>query len=254
MTEAMPRHKLAAILAAGVVGFNKLMGQSEDRTLKNLKACRTITDTAIEASHGRIFGSAGDSAIAEFASAVDAVLAAVEFQKNILNRNETGSPENIMRFRGGLNLGDVIVEGDNLFGDGVNIAARLEAAAEPGGVTLSSKFHDETCRKLDLIFVSTGFQQMKNIAEPVGTYKIALSDSDVTESSVMEDQGLSATQNKENAKELESSKPPAIAALPFVNKSGYRAACYRLEQQIMARIAQGYQTPILCGSQDTGVS
>ena len=172
MSENKPRRKLAAILAADVVGFSKMMGENEDRTLKNLKACRALTDESIISNHGRIFGSAGDSIIAEFASPVDAVIAATEFQRNIKLRNEGVSEENKMKFRVGLNLGDVIVEEDNLYGDGVNVASRLEALAEPGGISLSGKFHDEVSRKLDMSFVSTGEQEMKNIQNPIPTFKI----------------------------------------------------------------------------------
>ena len=131
-----PKRKLAAILAADVVGFSRMMGENEDRTLVNLKVCREITDGAIREHHGRVFGSAGDSIIAEFASPVDAVLAAVEFQKNLRDRNLAVSPGDQMQFRVGLNLGDVIVEGDNLFGDGVNVAARMEPLAKPGGICI----------------------------------------------------------------------------------------------------------------------
>ena len=175
MSENIPRRKLAAILAADVVGFSKMMGENENQTLKNLKSCRTITDESITSHHGRVFGSSGDSIIAEFSSPVDAVLAATEFQRNLKLRNEEVSDEQKMMFRVGLNLGDVIVEGENLYGDGVNIAARLEALAEPGGITLSGKFHDEVFRNLQISFVSTGDQEMKNIQNPVSTYKIELS-------------------------------------------------------------------------------
>ena len=166
MTDSKPRRKLAAILAADVVGFSRMMGENEDRTLSNLQACRSITDESITANHGRIFGSAGDSLIAEFASPVDAVVAATDFQRSLKQRNEEVDKENRMEFRVGLNLGDVLVEGENLYGDGVNVAARLEALAEPGGISLSGKFHEEICRKLDLTFTSTGEQEMKNIIIP----------------------------------------------------------------------------------------
>ena len=178
MSDSKPRRKLAAILAADVVGFSEMMGENEDRTLKNLKACRTLTDESITSNHGRIFGSAGDSILAEFASHVDAVVAATEFQRNLRQRNEGVSEEDRMMFRIGLNLGDVIVEGDNLYGDGVNGASRLEALAEPGGISLSGKFHDEVCRKLDMSFVSMGEKEMKNIRNPVQTYKIEMSEID----------------------------------------------------------------------------
>jgi len=222
MAESVPRRKLAAILAADVVKFSVLMGENEDRTLKNLKACRTLTDEAIKLNHGRIFGSAGDSIIAEFASPVDAVVAATEFQRSLKQRNE-GVPEgDQMKFRVGLNLGDVIVEGDNLYGDGVNVAARLEALAEPGGITLSGKFHEEVCRKLDMSFVSTGEQEMKNIKNPIPTYKIEISDliqwrGPSANDSSSQNTELEKGNNKENIVE---NSIPAIAVLPFTNMSG----------------------------------
>ena len=174
MADSGPRRKLAAILAADVVGFSKMMGENEDRTLRNLKACRTLTDESVKTHHGRVFGSAGDSIIAEFGSPVDAIVAAVEFQKNLRDRNNEVDPEGQMQFRVGLNLGDVIIEGDNLYGDGVNVAARLESAAEPGGILVSGKFHDEVRRKLELGFESKGTQELKNIDEPVHTFKVLL--------------------------------------------------------------------------------
>ena len=163
MPESTPRRKLTAILAADVVGFSKMMGENEERTLRNLKVCRTLTDESIVAHLGRVFGSAGDSIIAEFGSPVDAIVGSVEFQKNLRDRNNEVDPEDQMQFRVGLNMGDVIVEGDNLYGDGVNVAARLEPLAEPGGILVSGKFYDEVRRKLDLGFVNKGAQEMKNI-------------------------------------------------------------------------------------------
>ena len=222
MADSGPRRKLAAILAADVVGFSKKMGENEDRTLRNLKACRSLTDEAIKLNHGRIFGSAGDSVIAEFASPVDAVVAATEFQRNIRDRNEGVSDEDQMLFRVGLNLGDVIIEGDNLYGDGVNVAARLEASAEPGGITLSGKFHDEVSRKLDMSFVSTGEQVMKNITSPVPTYKIEVSSLPKTEPSPNTESIIetSAEDQGSTSEQALGEKPPAIIVLPFTNMSG----------------------------------
>jgi TolB-like protein/class 3 adenylate cyclase/Flp pilus assembly protein TadD len=174
MSDQTPRRKLAAILAADVVGFSLKMGVNEDRTLKNLKACRAITDESIKIHHGRIFTTAGDSVIAEFASPVDAIIAAVEFQKSIMARNAACAQEDQMQFRVGLNLGDVIVEGDNLYGDGVNVAARIESSAQPGGVHVSAKFYEEVRRKLDLSFESLGEHYLKNIADPVATFRVNL--------------------------------------------------------------------------------
>ena len=222
MSESGPRRKLAAILAADVVNFSILMGENEDRTLKNLKACRILTDECITVNHGRIFGSAGDSIIAEFASPVDAVVAATEFQRSLKQRNEGVPEEDQMKFRVGLNLGDVIIEGDNLYGDGVNVAARLEALAEPGGISLSGKFHEEVCRKLDMSFVSTGEKEMKNIKSPIQTYKIEISDLIQWEGPSSNDSSSQNTDLEEsnNEEKIVENTIPAIAVLPFTNMSG----------------------------------
>ena len=225
MTDNKPRRKLAAILAADVVGFSKKMGENENRTLKNLKACRTITDESIEANHGRVFGSAGDSVIAEFASPVDAIVAAVEFQRNLRDRNLEIPPEDQMELRVGLNLGDVIIEGDNLYGDGVNVAARLEPLAEPGGICVSGKFHEEVRRKLDLSFVSAGPQEMKNIEEPVHTFMVEIGSSSKVLEAITVPTTAEASPTpqaipvSETAPATEA-KVPAIAVLPFTNMGG----------------------------------
>jgi TolB-like protein/class 3 adenylate cyclase len=220
MADPKPRRKLAAILAADVVNFSAMMGDDEDGTLRNLKACRALTDESITANHGRIFGTAGDSIIAEFASPVDAVVAATEFQRSIKQRNDGVAENDQMQFRIGLNLGDVIVEGDNLYGDGVNVAARLEALAEPGGISLSGKFHEEVCRKLDITFVSTGEREMKNIRTPVNTYKIEVST--LAEMAAASDTEVASEEVKATAATdpITENKPPAIAVLPFANMSG----------------------------------
>ena len=221
MNKITPRRKLAAILAADVVGFSKMMGKNEDRTLSNLKICRAITDESIETYHGRVFGSAGDSVIAEFASPVDAIVAAVEFQKNLRDRNNEVAPEDQMQFRIGLNLGDVIVEGDNLYGDGVNVAARLEPLAEPGGICVSGKFHDEVRRKLDLGFVSSGPQEMKNIEEPVHTFMVEIdSSSKVLEAFAVPAPAEPTPQAAPEPPATAEAKVPAIAVLPFTNMGG----------------------------------
>jgi len=220
MSETKPRRKLAAILAADVVNFSMMMGENEDRTLRNLKACRALTDECITANHGRVFGSAGDSIIAEFASPVDAVVAATEFQRNLRLRNEGVDEEDRMLFRVGLNLGDVIVEGENLYGDGVNVAARLESLAEPGGISLSGKFHDEVCRKLDMSSVSTGEQEMKNIRNPVQTFKIEISEIDDIDSKINDESAPRETVSEVKEDKPTDDKPPAIAVLPFTNMSG----------------------------------
>ena len=208
MPESTPKRKLVAILAADVVGYSKMMGENEDRTLRNLKACRSLTDASIATYHGRIFGSAGDSVIAEFASPVDAVVASVEFQRSLRDRNEEVNPEDRMQFRVGLNLGDVIVEGDNLYGDGVNVAARIEASAVPGGISLSEKFHDEVCRKLDLSYVNMGVQEMKNISNPVNTFKVLLGHESEEEKQAPPDSAKTT---------VAADSKPRLIVLPFRN-------------------------------------
>ena len=215
MSESKPRRKLAAILAADVVGFSRMMGENEDRTLHNLKACRAITDESIETYHGRVFGSAGDSVIAEFASPVDAIVAAVEFQRNLRDRNNEVAPEDQMQFRVGLNLGDVIVEDDNLYGDGVNVAARLEPLAEPGGICVSGKFHDEVRRKLDLGFVSKGAQEMKNIEEPVHTFNVLMGHETEEVSQI----SSSAPSAAPTVRQPSANEKPRLIVLPFNNLS-----------------------------------
>jgi adenylate cyclase len=166
------QRKLAAILAADVHQFSKLMGEDEAGTLADLQACRQIVDAIIADHHGRIFGSAGDSVVAEFASAVSAVLCAVECQRAIAARNAQADTRTL-QFRIGVNIGDVIVEGDNLYGDGVNVAARLESVARPGAVCVSAKVYDEVRRKLsDIRFVDGGAQKLKNIEDPVAIYHV----------------------------------------------------------------------------------
>src|SRR6516164_7912404 len=159
--------KLAAIFAADVEGYSRLMGQDEVGTLRRLTAHRTILDELIAAHRGRIFGSAGDSVVADFASAVDAVQCAVAVQDAIAKDSAGRPADEQMRFRIGVHIGDVLVQGENLFGDGVNIAARLEALAEPGGICVSGAVRDQLGTKLPVAFTDLGEQQVKNIARPI---------------------------------------------------------------------------------------
>ncbi len=164
--------KLATILAADVFGYSRLMGQDEEGTLTALRAHREAVDRAVAAHGGRVFGSAGDSLIAEFSSAVEAVRCAIEIQAKIAGRN-AGLPEDRrMHFRIGVNVGDVMIDGDNLFGDGVNVAARLEQLAEPGGICISGTVFDHVKRKVVHAYESLGEQILRNIAEPVRVYRL----------------------------------------------------------------------------------
>src|ERR1700751_13883 len=158
--------KLAVIFAADIAEYSRLMGLDEVGTLRRLQAYRAILDRLVATHRGRIFNTAGDSFVADFASAVDSVECAVAVQDAIEKENEGRLAGEQMRFRIGIHLGDVIVEGQNLFGDGVNIAARLEALAEPGGICLSGAGRDQIGTRLPIGFAPLGEQRLKNIAEP----------------------------------------------------------------------------------------
>ena len=164
--------RLAAILAADVVGYSRLVGEDEEGTLRMLSAYRQVIDGMVAAHRGRIFGSAGDSVIAEFASPVEAVRCAAEVQQELGKRNADLPEDRRMEFRIGVNLGDVVVEGDNLLGDGVNVAARLQGLAEPGGIFISGTVFDQVKHKVNLGYEYLGEQEVKNIAEPVRTYHV----------------------------------------------------------------------------------
>src|SRR5690242_9576805 len=164
--------KLAAIFAADVEGYSRLMRLDEVGTLRTLTAYRAIIDRLIASHRGRIFNTAGDSLVADFASAVDAVECAVEVQDAIAKENTDRPAGDQMRFRIGIHVGDIIVQGDNLFGDGINIAARLETLAEPGGICVSGTVQDQIGTKLPVEFIDLGPQQVKNITQPIKAYRI----------------------------------------------------------------------------------
>jgi class 3 adenylate cyclase/TolB-like protein/Tfp pilus assembly protein PilF len=166
------KRKLTAILHADVVGFSRLMGEDEAGTHRVLGELRRAVDPLIAAHGGRIVGTAGDSVLADFSSVVDAVNCAVEMQRASRAINDPMPPERRLELRIGVNLGDVIVDGDDIFGDGVNIAARLEALAEPGTVCISQTVYDHVQNKLDLDYRPLGSHRVKNIAEPVRAYAV----------------------------------------------------------------------------------
>ena len=164
--------KLTAILCADVYGYSRLMGEDEEATLRTLSSHRKIIDGLIEQHHGRFVNSAGDSVLAEFASVVEAVSCAVEIQTGLKAENASIAPERRMEFRIGVNLGDVMVEGEQIYGDGVNVAARLESLAEPGGICISGTAHDQVRDKLALGYEDAGEQAVKNIARPVHVWRV----------------------------------------------------------------------------------
>jgi class 3 adenylate cyclase len=167
------KRKLAAILAADAYGYSRMMGADEEGTLRVLAGHRAVIDGIIALHEGRIVGTAGDSVLAEFESAVEAVRCAVETQDALKTRNDSLPEGERMLFRIGVNLGDVMVSGDDLHGDGVNVAARLESIAEPGGVCISSSVYDQITGKLNLGFVDIGDRELKNIARPIHVYQLA---------------------------------------------------------------------------------
>ena len=169
--------RLAAILAADVAGYSRLMGADEEGTLERLKAHRRqLIDPKIAKHRGRIVKTTGDGLLAEFPSVVDAVRCAAEVQRGMLDREPELPDDRLIKFRIGINLGDVIAEGDDIFGDGVNVAARLEALAEPGGICISGMVHDQIRDKLPYLFADRGEQSVKNIARPVRVYALRLED------------------------------------------------------------------------------
>jgi adenylate cyclase len=169
-----PKRKLAAILHADVAGFSRLMGEDEAGTHQALSKLRSAIDPLIAAHGGRIVGTAGDSVLADFSSVVDALSCAVEMQRASRAINDPLPPERRLELRIGVNLGDVIIDDDDIFGDGVNIAARLEALAQPGTVCISQTVYEQVRNKLDLDYRSLGAHRVKNIAEPVRAYAVGL--------------------------------------------------------------------------------
>jgi adenylate cyclase len=201
--------RLAAILAADVAGYSRLMGADEEGTLERLKALRReLLDPKIAEHHGRIVKTTGDGMLVEFASVVDAVRCAVEVQQAMPGRNTSVAADSRIELRIGINLGDVIVEGDDLYGDGVNIAARIEALADAGGVFVSNTVHDQVRDRLSFVFEDLGEQQVKNIARPVRVYRVRDAAATARSPSALP-QPVLALHDK-----------PSIAVLPFANMSG----------------------------------
>lgn len=173
--EAPPlERKLVAILAADVEGYSRLMEVDEEGTLRTLSEFRSIADELITRHGGRICGTAGDSILAAFASALSAVHCAIDVQKDLGKLNEARPKDQRMQFRIGINVGDVMVKDGDIFGDGVNIAARLEGLADAGGICISRGIHDQVMKKLPYDFVDLGEQKVKNIAQPVRAFKLIL--------------------------------------------------------------------------------
>jgi len=203
--------RLAAILAADVAGYSRLIGEDEEGTLNRLKSIRAdVIDPKISAHRGRIVKTTGDGLLAEFASVVDALRCATEVQNGMAERNADIAAEKHVKFRMGINVGDIVVEDGDIFGDGVNVAARLEGLAEPGGICVSARVQEDVAGRLDLTFDDLGEQNLKNIARPVRVYRVR----------------LATAENKPKVTPTESGPAlalpdkPSIAVLPFANMSG----------------------------------
>jgi adenylate cyclase len=204
--------RLAAILAADVAGYSRLMGADEEGTHERLKTLlRQLVDPKIKEHRGRIVKNTGDGMLVEFGSVVDAVRCAAEIQRAMKDCNTDIPEDKRISFRMGINLGDVIVEPDDIFGDGVNIAARLEALAEPGGICISRTVHDHIGDRLPYSFEDIGEQRVKNIGRPVDVYRIRLG----AESKAVVTGAAHAVPSP-----LPLPDKPSIAVLPFQNMSG----------------------------------
>jgi adenylate cyclase len=198
------QRQLSAILAADVAGYSRLIGLDEEGTLARLKELRrALIDPKINEHRGRIVKTMGDGLLVQFASVVDALRCAVEIQRGMIERNAELSEEKRIEFRMGINLGDIVIDGDDIYGDGVNVAARLEGLSELGGICVSLAVRDQVRDKLDLTFEDAGEQQLKNIARPVRVYRVQ----------------LSGTATRATPK-LALPEKPSIAVLPFQNMSG----------------------------------
>ena len=200
------QRRLAAILVADVVGYSRMMRADESATLERLmRLRRELIDPKLDEYGGRLVKSTGDGFLGEFPSAVDAVQYAVDLQREIRRRNFDVEADERMDLRIGINVGDVVVEGDDLYGDGVNVAARIEGIAQAGGICISATVHDQVKDKLDLSFEDRGLREVKNLSEPVRTYSVGLDE---------------PGENTSGARRMIIADTPSIAVLPFDNMSG----------------------------------
>ena len=214
MTEIRVERRLAAILATDVVGYSRLMGSDEEGTLAALKALRqSHIDPKIAEHRGRIVKTTGDGALVEFASTVDAVRCAIDIQRGMPALNADQSPDKKIEFRIGINVGDIIVEDNDIFGDGVHIAARLESICQAGGICISDVVQQQVNGRVEAAFVDLGEKNLKNIARPVRAYSVALGEAKPQAAAL-----TAATLSASAAFALPDR--PSIAVLPFNNMSG----------------------------------
>jgi TolB-like protein/class 3 adenylate cyclase len=212
LTSERVERRLAAVLAADVAGYSRLMGRNEEGTLADLKSLRkALVDPTIAAHRGRIVKTTGDGLLVEFASAVDAARCAVEVQRGMAGQNADAPPDTRIEFRIGIHVGDIIIDDNDIFGDGVNIAARLEGIAEPGGVCMSDDAQRQVRGKVEVGFDDMGPQSLKNIAEPMRAWRVRL-DGNAASPAPAPSAG--------SAPPLALPDKPSIAVLPFQNMSG----------------------------------
>jgi adenylate cyclase len=230
--------KLAAILAADVAGYSRLMGADEEGTLARLKTHRReLIDPKIAEHRGRIVKTTGDGILVEFPSVVEALGCAVEVQRGMAERNADVPEDKRITFRIGVNLGDIIVDGDDIHGDGVNIAARLEGLAQPGGICISQTVLDHARGKVPFEVVDTGEQALKNIDRPIHVYRVVM--------------GLAAQRVASEAPALPLPDKPSIAVLPFQNLSGDPEQEYFADgvvEDIIAALSRFRQLFVIVGS------
>ena len=214
MTDPRVERRLAAVLAADVVGYSRLMGRDEEGTLARLKAVRkALVDPSIAEHRGRIVKTTGDGMLVEFASAVDAARSAIEVQRGMTEQNDGASQDKRIEFRIGIHVGDIIIDDNDIFGDGVNIAARLENIAEPGGICMSDDAYRQIRGKVDMAFEDMGSQTLKNIAEPMRVWRMRIS-------------GEAAPVSRQSSAPVGPHQfppflgKPSVAVLPFQNMSG----------------------------------
>jgi len=208
MTQDGFKRKLAAILSADVEGYSRLMDQNEEATVRTLTTYRNAINDLAQQYRGRVVDTPGDNILAEFNSVVDAVNCAVEIQRDFAERNAKLSDNRKMKFRIGINLGDVIEEKGRIYGDGVNIAARVESMAEAGGICISDRAYDQVANKLGLEYEGLGEHQVKNISRPIRIFRVIM-ETDLSESAGSEENASPPLPDK-----------PSIAVLPFDNMSG----------------------------------
>ncbi len=217
MESTKPTRKLATILAADCVNFSKMMDVNEELALQNIKACRSLIDPIIKEHGGRIFHTAGDSVIAEFNSVVESVNAAIEFQKILNERNDNLAEESQMIFRVGIHLDDVIIEGDNIYGSGVNIAARLEGLCRPGCILLSRTVHEKIVKRISIAIDNLGNAKLKNIEGDYEIYQISPILKDSTASGEQDPHDVSPADNRVGKSIQDGDIKPRLMLLPFRN-------------------------------------